>query len=52
MCILQVVFENSTYMDLMMAPELLALVTRLLNGSDIQYETLVNDLQESLDEVR
>ena len=44
--------ENSTYLDLMVSPLLLPLVTRLLNCSDIQYETLVPDLQKSIDEVR
>ncbi len=44
--------ESSTYLDLMVSPLLLSLVTRLLNCSDIQYETLVPDLQKSIDEVR
>jgi hypothetical protein len=48
----QVVSDNSSYLDLMVAPSLLPLVSQLLNCSGIQYETLVANLQKSIDEVR
>jgi Carboxypeptidase activation peptide len=46
-----VVSENSTYLDLLVSPSLLTLITQLLNCSNIEYQTLVPDLQKSIDEV-